>query len=70
MNKQSLANLRKNLSADDRKKLSEKFNLTVDSIGQILLGNRNNDKVIIAAVEIVSEHLEKKQRAEEFLQNL
>ena len=50
--------------------LAEKFKLSTGTIGQILRGNRKNESVILAAVEILAEHNQQKQRAAEYLESL
>lgn len=70
MTREELKKLRKALPNGAKTILAEKFKLSEGHIGQILLGNRKNDMVLIFAAEMVEEHLRKIDKATQFVQNL
>jgi len=70
MEKPALKKLRQNLPQGTKAILAAEFGLTVQSISQILLGNRKNENVILRAVDLVSEHSQRKAKATEFIDSL
>jgi hypothetical protein len=70
MTSKELYKLRAALPKGSRAILAEKFGLTEGYINLVLTGHRNNEKVIIAAAEMVSEHKQKLKEATEFIQTL
>lgn len=69
MNKKELFKLRAALPKGSKAVLAEKLGLSEGYINLVLTGYRNNEKVIIAAAEIVSEHRAKLKEATAFIQN-
>jgi ATP:corrinoid adenosyltransferase len=70
MQKDDLKKLRKNLPKGSREILAQKFELSRGYINLILTGVRENDAVLIAAVNLVSEHKKNMHEAEKFIQTL
>jgi hypothetical protein len=70
MDRKDLDKLRRNLPPKAKELLAEQFNVSVGHITQVLLGNRNNELVLIAAAEMAAEHKNKLSKAEEFVQSL
>lgn len=70
MTKKELNKLRLALPKGSRAILAEKMGLSEGYINLVLNGYRNNEMVIIAAAEIVSEHKQKMKEATDFIQTL
>lgn len=63
-----LIKLRKALPKGSRAELAEKLDLSEGYINLVLTGHRKNEKLLIAAAEIVSEHRQKLKEMTEFIQ--
>ncbi len=70
MDKKDLKKLRMNLPPNGKKMLAEQFGLSPGHITQILLGNRNNVLVLIAAAKLAYEHKTELDEASKFIQSL
>ena len=70
MTKDDLKKLRRNLPKGSREILALRFGLSKGYINLVLNGTRNNENILIAAVEIISEHKRNLQKAQDFIESL
>jgi hypothetical protein len=70
MSRDDLKKLRKNLPKGSRETLAAQFGFSRGYIDHILTGVRENEEVIIAAVNLVSEHKKNMEQAQKFIQTL
>ena len=70
MDTKDLKKLRRSLPKGSKKILAEQFDVSEGHITQILLGNRKNEKVIIAAAIIAYDHKNELSKAEQIVQSL
>lgn len=70
MTKHELQKLRKNLPKGSREVLARQFNCSIGHINNVLTGLRENEPIILAAVNLVSEHKRNIQEAEKFIETL
>jgi len=70
MNQEELKKLRENLPKGAREILAERFGCSLGHINNTLLGNRENAAILIAAVELISEHKKNLAKATEYIQTL
>ncbi len=70
MNKEDLIKLKNHLPTGARKRIARETGYRKEYIDQIMNGHRNNDTIILKAVEIVSEHKKNMQEATAYIQSL
>ena len=70
MTSKELYRLRAALPKGSKKIIAAKFGVSEGHVTQVLCGHRNNDAIIIEAVNIVSEHMQQLKNAETFIQSL
>lgn len=70
MNKEELRKIRENLPKGGREILAERFGCSTGHINNVLLGNRSNEKILIAAAEIITSHKDAMQKAAEIVSAL
>ena len=68
MTREDLKKLREALPKGGREKLAEMHNVSVGHINQIMTGNRENEIILLSAVEIVNEHRNKMKEATKYIQ--
>jgi hypothetical protein len=69
MEKQLLKKLKK-LPKGSRKLLAQEFGVSLGHIYNILSGQKENDYVVLRAVEMLGQFIEKKREAEKFLDGI
>jgi hypothetical protein len=69
MEKQLLKKL-KRLPKGSRKLLAQEFGVSLGHIYNILSGQKENDYVVLRAVEMLGQFIEKKREAEKFLDGI
>jgi len=70
MNKTDLKKLRKRLPRSWAKLIAEKLNLSPIYVFKVLSGDRNNDTVILAAIDLAEESKEEKEKMRERIHSL
>jgi hypothetical protein len=68
MTKEELMKLRKNLPKGAKQNIADKLGITKETVAHVLLGNRNNEQVIIEAVALVAEHKRIFKEAQTYIQ--
>lgn len=70
MTTKELYKLRAAMTKEMRGELAEKFGFSRGYIDQVLTAHRRNEHVLLDAVELVSQHVQKLKKAEEFISSL
>lgn len=70
MTKLELRKLRKKLPKDYRLRIAKETGLTADYVYRVLIGERQNDEIIDAAIALASQHKEVLEIRKEALKNL
>lgn len=70
MNQEELKKLSDNLTKEDREQLAADFDVSIGHIYNVLSGQKENDKILLRAVEIVREHRRKLDEASAFVSTL
>jgi hypothetical protein len=65
-----LRKLRKNLPKGSIEILASRFSCSTGHIRNVLSGGKSNKEIIIAASEILEEHLRRYESAQQFVQSL
>lgn len=70
MNPEELKKLSDNLTKEDREQLSAEFGVSIGHIYNVLSGQKENDKILLRAVEMIREHRKKLDEASAFVSSL
>ena len=70
MDKNQLIKLRKNLKSKDRKELASLFSCSLGHINHILMGNRINQEIINAAIDMALHNIKTEEEVNEKLSKL